>query len=805
MKAPGLPVLAAIPALRDALSKQGVAVLHAPPGAGKTTGVPLALLEHDAFQGRLLLLEPRRLAARNAAVRMAETLGEPVGQTIGYRMRGESKVSKATRIEVVTEGILTAMVQSDPDLPGVGMVAFDEFHERSLSADFGLALCWEVRGALREDLKLLVMSATLDTGPISDMLDGAPVVASPGQSHPVDVNWRDRPPDQTMRLEAQVAGLVREALAAHRAGSCLVFLPGAGEIHRVGGLLSSGLPGNVDVLPLYGAMAFKDQQAAIQPAPKGRRNVVLATSIAETSLTLPDVRIVVDAGLARRARHDPARAMSRLVTERVTKAEATQRAGRAGRVAPGVCYRNWTRGEDGGLAPFAPPEIAVGDLTALALDLAIWGDPMGEGLAFLDPPAPGPLARARELLEMLGALENELVTEHGRRLSQLPLHPRIGHMLLTGGAGSADLAALLEDRDPMRDAGVDAGVRLRALRRGGHPWVKRMAGEARRLKRHEAGVAGQTAAQMAARAFPDRIGMRREGEAPRWRLSGGTGAFMRPSDALAGARLIVAVDLDGDRREARVRLAFALSEAELRAVHGHHIGWDTVCFWDSRSRRVIAREQERFGALVLNERQWKDAPQEQVAAALLEGLRDLGLETLNWSTKARKLRARLAIGGVVDVSDSGLLNALEDWLLPFLGARSTGEDLRRLDPREALKAWAGWDTLAQLDRDVPAHYTTPLGRKIEIDYGGGLPEVALRLQEVFGETKHPVVGPDRVPLRMVLLSPAHKPIQVTQDLPGFWDGSYGDVRKDMRGQYPKHPWPEDPRAADPTMRAKPRR
>lgn len=799
-----LPVLAAAPALIDALENQGVAVLHAPPGAGKTTGVPLALLQAGAFEGRLLLLEPRRLAARNAAVRMAESLGESVGQTVGYRMRGEAKTSKATRIEVVTEGILTAMVQSNPELPGVGMVIFDEFHERSLAADLGLALCWEVRGALRDDLKLVVMSATLDTAPISAMLDDAPVVSSPGQSFDVAVIWRDRPADSSLRLEAQVAGLVRDAMAAHKEGSCLVFLPGAGEIQRVTGLLSNGLPGNIDVLPLYGAMPFKDQQAAIQPAPKGRRNVVLATSIAETSLTLPDVRIVVDAGLARRARHDPARAMSRLVTERVTKAEATQRAGRAGRVAPGVCYRNWTRGEEGGLSAFAPPEIAVGDLTALALELAIWGDPMGEGLAFLDPPAAGPMARARDLLGMLGALEDGKVTEHGRALSRLPLHPRIGHMVRTGGPGSGDLAALLEDRDPMRDAGVDAGLRLTALRRGGQPWVKRMAGEARRLKRHEAGEADQSPAQMAARAFPDRIGLRREGDAPRWLLSGGTGAVMRPSDALAGSRLIVAVDLDGDRREARVRLAFPLPEAELREVHGAQIAWKEVCSWDTRSRRVVARAQERFGALVLNERHWADAPAERISAALLEGVRDLGLDVLNWTPKARKLRARLALGGV-DVSDARLMGGLEDWLLPYLGGKSSAEDLRRLDPREALKAWAGWDVMARLDREVPAQYTTPLGRRIEIDYSGGVPEVSLRLQEVFGETRHPVVGPDRVPLRMVLLSPRHKPIQVTQDLPGFWDGSYADVRKDMRGQYPKHPWPEDPRAADPTVRAKPRR
>ncbi|MDG3041863.1 ATP-dependent helicase HrpB [Roseicyclus marinus] len=798
-----LPIDDILTALKVALAREGRLVLQAPPGAGKTTGVPLALM--DLVAGRIVMLEPRRLAARAAAERMAEMLGEPVGGTVGYRIRGESAVSEATRIEVVTEGILTRMVQDRPDLPGVGCVIFDEFHERSLNADLGLALTWEVRQALRPDLALLVMSATLDAGPVAAMLGEAPLLTSEGRAYPVETRHLERPVPKERRLEDAVADLVLEAMAATE-GGCLVFLPGEGEIRRVAARLQAAVPGDVALHMLYGAMRIEDQRAAILPATKGRK-LVLATAIAETSLTIEDVRVVVDAGRARRARFDPGTGMSRLVTEPVSRAEADQRRGRAGRVAPGICYRMWTKGAEGALPAFPPPEIAATDLAGLALELAIWGG--AEGLAFLTPPPEGALAEARALLGELGALDAEgRITSHGRALARLPLHPRLGHMVLTGGPGAARMAALLAARDPLRGQGTDLMLRLRALEDPGGMGADRGAvaqirDEAKRLKRYEAGERLSPGAQ-AALAYPDRIGLRRSGEAPRYVLSGGAGAILPEGDGLAGQRLIVATDLDGDRREARVRQAVALSEAELRALYSDRMAWVDHCHWSKRHRRVEARQQERFGGLVLEDRVWRDAPPEAVIAALIEGVRDLGLSALDWSEKARLLRARVAVAGVADVSDAALLAGLEDWLAPWLTRERSAADLGRLDPTEALRLWLGHQAMAEVDRLAPATWTSPLGRAIPIDYSGEVPEVALRLQEVFGTTIHPVVGPDRVPLKMVLLSPASRPVQVTNDLPGFWDGSYAEVRKEMRARYPRHPWPEDPRAAEATLRAKPR-
>jgi ATP-dependent helicase HrpB len=797
-----LPVSHVLPELAEALASRGMAVLQAPPGAGKTTLVPLDLLARGAVAGRILMLEPRRLAARASAERMAETLGEPVGRTVGYRIRGEAKVSPATRIEVVTEGILTRMIQSDPELPGVGLVIFDEFHERSLNADLGLALCLEVRGALREDLKLLVMSATLDAEPVARLMGDAPVVTSKGRAYPVETRWLPRPPDASLRLEALVAGAVKAALEETE-GGVLVFLPGEGEIRRVEGLLHD-LTG-VAVRPLFGAMDFAAQRAALAPV-QGRK-VVLATSIAETSLTLPDIRVVVDAGRARRARFDPNSGMSRLVTERVTKAEAEQRRGRAGRVAEGVCYRLWTKGEEGGMAPFPPAEIEVADLAGLALELALWG---GTDLPFLTPPPAGPLAEARSLLQGLGALDDKgRITAHGRVLAALPLHPRLGHMLAVAGQEAATLAALLAERDPLRGAGPDLAVRMQALARPGpeadRGIVERVRLEAKRLAAAapKGARSGLSLAEMAALAYPDRIGLRRKGEAPRWVLSGGKGAMMAPGLSLSGARLIVATDLDGDAREATVRQAVAISETELRGLYADRIAWVDVCDWSKREGRVVSRRQERLGALVLDDRHW-DAPVDAVAKAALEGVRLLGLP---WSPAARRLRARarLARGaGWPGVEDAELLASAEDWLLPHLTGVKTEADIRGFDLVPALQGLLGWDRLAEMDRLVPGSFETPLGRKIPIDYDGEGPSIEVRLQEMFGVTQHPVVGASRMPVRVTLLSPARAPVQVTTDLPRFWATSYADVRKDMRGAYPRHPWPEDPTQAEPTLRAKPR-
>ena len=796
-----LPIDDALPALRTAIAARGMAVLQAPPGAGKTTRVPLDLLASGLIRGRIVMLEPRRLAARAAAERMADTLGEPVGRTVGYRIRGEAVAGPQTRIEVVTEGILTRMIQSDASLPGVGCLIFDEFHERSLNADLGLALALEIR-SLRDDLVLVVMSATLDAGPVAALMGDAPVVTSSGRAFAVETRWLGRPVDPALRYEAAVAGLVRQAVA-ETTGGVLVFLPGEPEIRRVQALLT--LP-DCDIRPLFGAMEFAAQRAAL--APSDRRKIVLATSIAETSLTLPDVRVVVDGGRARRARFDASSGMSRLVTERVTRAEAEQRRGRAGRVAAGICYRLWTRGEDGALATHPPAEIEAADLTGLALELALWG---ADDLPFLTPPNPGMLAEAKALLADLGALDAGGITPHGRRLAARPLHPRLAHMLEVAGSGAALLAALLAERDPLRGAPPDLALRLAAVadpRRFeaehsfavSHPVVDRVKAEARRLK---AGPdQGLSLGQMAALAYPDRIGMRRKGDAPRWLLSGGKGAAMAPGTPLAQARLIVATDLDGDPREAQVRQAVAISDADLRAVLADRIGWHDLCAWSRRDGRVIARRQERLGAITLDDRPWPDAPVQALARAALDGLRLLGLP---WTASARRLRARITLARSPDwpeVTDAALLEG--DSLLPHLGTARSEADLRGVDLTDALKTRIGHDRMAHLDRTVPAHFETPLGRKIPIDYDSETPAIEVRLQEMFGVTRHPVVGVARLPLKITLLSPGQKPVQTTSDLPGFWSRSYADVRRDMRGAYPRHPWPEDPTQAEPTLRAKPR-
>ncbi|GAB5448177.1 ATP-dependent helicase HrpB [Gymnodinialimonas sp.] len=794
-----LPIDTILPELLTALRAAGRAVLQARPGAGKTTRVPLALLPE--VKGRILMLEPRRLAARAAAERMAQTLDEDVGATVGYRVRGDSAVGPDTRIEVVTEGILTRMLQDDPELPGVGAVIFDEFHERSLNADLGLALTWEVRGALRDDLWLVVMSATLDAAPVAALLDDAPLVSSEGRAFPVETRWLSKPPHRDVRFETAVADLVVQAME-EVSGGCLVFLPGEGEIRRVERALQGRLPEDTTVRPLFGAMKLADQRAAIRPEVQGRK-LVLATSIAETSLTIEDIRVVVDAGRARRARFDPGSGMTRLVTEPVSRAEAAQRQGRAGRVAEGVCYRMWTKGAEGALPAFPPAEIEAADLTSLALELALWGS--AEGLAFLTPPPEGAMAEARTLLQDLGALEGGTITAHGRRLARLPLHPRLAHMVTRGGPGSARLAALMAERDPLRGQGVDLGLRLRALETGeGDKGVlARVRQDAKRLKRFEGGERQSIGAQ-AALAYPDRIGLRRPGDQPRYVLSGGKGAVLPDGDGLSGARLIVATDLDGNPREARVRLGVEVSEAEIRRLYGDQITWQNLCHWSKRHRRVEARQQERFGALILADRAWREAAPEAMTDAVLEGIRDLGINTLGWSKRARLLRARVAFSGVADVSDASLLSALPAWAAPFLAGVRSADDLARFDPAPALEAWLGWDALQDVARLAPETWTTPMNRRIAIDYSGDVPEVALRLQEVFGVTVHPVIGPERLPLKVTLLSPAQRPVQVTTDLPGFWDGSYADVRKDMRARYPRHPWPEDPRAADPTLRVKPR-
>jgi ATP-dependent helicase HrpB len=798
-----LPIDAVLPELIAALRAHLRVVLQAPPGAGKTTRVPLAMLDAGIVSGTILMLEPRRLAARAAAERMAATLGEDVGQTVGYRVRSASAVSKATRIEVVTEGILTRMMQNAPDLPGVGAVIFDEFHERSLNADLGLALCLEVAGALRDNLMLVAMSATLDAGPVAELMK-APIVTSQGRSFEVTPKWLDRPLGK-QRLEQATADLVLKALS-EEAGSALVFLPGEREIRRVETLLKNQLPQNCIVTPLFGAMDFKAQRAAIAPAPTGHK-VFLATSIAETSLTIDGITIVVDAGRARRARFDPASGMSQLVTEKVTRAEATQRAGRAGRICPGVAYKLWTRGEEGALAAYPPAEIEVGDLTGFALELAQWGAQLGD-LSFVTPPHEGRFAEAQSVLHMLDALDAKgRITAHGRALVKLPLHPRLAHMVARGGPRAATLAALLAERDPMRGGGIDLTLRMDAIagkRMAAdvhQPSLARIRQEAKRLGRGQNASGPDDIGVLAALAYPDRIGLRRKGGAPRFVLSGGKGAVLTETDPMASERLLVATDLDGDPREAKVRQAARLSENDLRTTFGDQVAWVDVCLWSRREGRVLTRKHERFGALVLDDRTWSDAPADLVAVAMLDGVRQLGLKA---SAAVERFLARAALMGTdfPDFSEAHLMETLADWLLPHLnGVRTTG-DWKHFDLLPALRARLDWDQQQALDKAAPAHFITPLGRKIPIDFSGATPAISLRLQEVFGVTRHPtVVGQ---PLQITLLSPGQRPVQVTTDLPGFWASSYADVRKDMRGRYPRHPWPEDPTQADPTLRPKPR-
>ena len=808
MTLPELPITGALPEMLARLRASGVVVLQAPPGAGKTTLVPLALLDGSLARGKIVMLEPRRLAARAAAERMAALLGETVGETVGYRVRGQSRCGPKTRIEVVTEGILTRMIQSDPSLAGIDALIFDEFHERSLHADLGLALAIEARAALREDLKLIVMSATLDAAPVADLLD-APIVTSEGKAYPVRTIRLERPRPRGQRLEEAMAGLVRRALGETE-GGILAFLPGEGEIRRTQALLQQYLPPEVQIQPLFGAMKMKDQQAALAPAAPGRRKLVLATSIAETSLTIPDIRVVVDCGLARRARFDPGSGMSALVTERLSRAEAEQRRGRAGRVAPGWCYRLWTRGEEGAMPLHAPPEILTADLAPLALEMALWGAREAGELALLTPPPEGPLAAARALLRNLGALgEDGAITDHGRKLAAMPLHPRLAHMLANGGPDAPLLAALLSERDPLGGgrgaSGCDLELRRRALEDPQaqpaelRPALQRIRAEARQLGRF-AGRSRPTGWPfLAALAYPDRIGLRRPGDAPRWLLSGGKGARMDPADPLAGARLIVVTDQAGEGGDMRIRQAIALDDATLEAAHGKAFRRERLCAWSKREGRVISIERQCFGALVLQERPWKDAPPDAAARAALAGLREDGLPL---GSAARRFIARVGFArrqhpDLPDLSAQALLDDMEGWLLPHLIGKPpmTLAGIRALDLLPALKARLSWEQSQRLDAAAPEHWQSPAGRRIPVEYESGTPQVSVRLQECFGLAQHPQIGGQ--PLRITLLSPAGRPLQTTTDLPGFWAGSYADVRKEMRGRYPKHRWPEDPLSAAP--------
>jgi ATP-dependent helicase HrpB len=817
---PTLPIREALPGLLHALAQGPNAVLQAPPGAGKTTGVPLALLG-EAWLGpaKLVMLEPRRLAARAAARRMAALLGEPVGETVGYRVRLETRVSTRTRIEVVTDGVFTRMIQDDPSLDGIGAVLFDEFHERRLETDLGLALSLDAQGGLRPDLRLVAMSATLDADPVARLMGGAPIVTSEGRAFPVEVRHLAAPAPG--RLAEAVADAVEQALA--EPGGLLVFLPGGGEIRRTQRLLEARRLGpKIDLLPLYGDLDPAAQDRALSPAPAGRRKIVLATSIAETSLTIDGVCQVVDAGLARQSRYDPRTGMVRLETTRVSQAGATQRAGRAGRTEPGLAWRLWPAAQHKALPPRPEPEIAIADLAPLALELAQWGIADAGALRLLDPPGPAAFATARQLLAELGALDDDhRLTAHGRRMAELGLAPRLAHMVLAAaeagdGVLATAIAAALDERDI---AGRDADLRSRLElieRPAGNDAARRARAIARRLARQLdipwGPIEPARAGGVLAYAYPDRIAKRRP-ELGRFRLSGGQGAYLPEGEPLAGADFLAVADLDGQAPDARIWLAAPLTQGELELALGDRIRSVEEVAFDATTRSVQARRRRRLGALVLGDAPLAKAAPEAVVAALIGGIRQMGLVVLPWSEAAEGLRRRVAFlarldgpdGGWPALDDAALLDGLEDWLGPALSGRRSLAELATLDLVDLLRARLDWNQLQTLEREAPPHVTVPSGSRIPIDYGTEeAPVLAVRLQEMFGLAETPAIAGGRVRLKLHLLSPAHRPIQVTSDLGGFWAGSYKAVRADLRGRYPRHPWPEDPLAAPPTARAKPR-
>jgi len=813
MPAVTLPIDEVMPGILAPLAAGRDVVLQAAPGAGKTTRVPLALLDQGWTAGRrILVLEPRRLAARAAARHMAALLGEQIGETVGYRVRMDSKVGPRTRIELVTDGLFLRRLQQDPELDGVAAVLFDEVHERGLDNDLALTLCLEAKAALRDDLRLVAMSATLEAERFVRLLGGAELVISAGRAFPVETRHLER--SARGRLEDDVAAAVRKALA-EEAGDILVFLPGTAEIRRTAERLG-GIPGGVQVHPLYGDLTREAQDEAIAPSAPGRRKVVLATAIAETSLTIEGVRVVIDAGLARLPRFDPASGMSRLITTRVSQASAEQRRGRAGRVAAGVCYRLWGEAEDRALPLRPEPEILTADLAPLALELAAWGVRDAAALTWADPPPAAALAQARGLLRDLGALDAaDAITPHGRRMAGIGTHPRLAHMIL-GAAGQGHgrlaclIAALLEERDIVRTGrDIDLRGRIDLVRRGRGPadQMRRAAQRWIAMLPRDA-VADEpdpeAAGAVLALAYPDRIAQLRPGSRGRFLMANGRGAVVDETDALAASPWLAIADLDGDAREARVFRAAPLAQADVEALFGQLIVTETVVAWDDREGAVAARRRRRLGAIPLKDDRWSDPPAEAVVAATLDGIRRLGLAVLPWTRSLEQLRARVALvakamgGDWPDFSDAGLLAQLDDWLGPFVSGITRRSQFDRIDLDAALSARLSWDQRQRLDQLAPTHFDLPSGNRAAIDYrADGDPFLSVKLQEMLGQIETPTVAGGRVPLTIELLSPPGRPLQVTRDLTSFWRNGYVQVRAEMRGRYPKHDWPEDPFTAIP--------
>jgi ATP-dependent helicase HrpB len=840
-----LPIETALPDLRRVLAEHRNVVLQAPPGAGKSTGVPLALLnEQWRTDARIVMLEPRRLAARAVATRMAQTLGEPVGRTVGYRTRLETKVSKDTRIEVLTEGILTRWLQRDATLEGVALVIFDEFHERSLNADLGLALCLDAQETVREDLRLLVMSATLDGAAVAKLLGDAPIVTAKGRAFPVTTHYRERLDQRNTRPQyedmAQIVARTITRAIDDEDGDVLAFLPGQGEIRRAQRFLEeTSLPSGARVLPLFGELSIQEQDAAIQPSRSGERKIVLATNIAETSLTIEGVRIVVDSGQERRSRFDPATGMSRLELGSISRASADQRRGRAGRIQAGVCYRLWSEVEHAALPAQTAPEIVGADLAPLALELANWGIGDPSALRWLDPPPSATFAQARDLLRSLDAIAADgRVTEHGRALARMATHPRLAHMIVRGAelglqTTALQIAAVLGERDLLRMQGpdrnvdlrfrvealrgerslpagvsVDSGAKQRALRS-----IELLARQLEHSSAKQAPKLGDLdVGRLLALAYPDRIAQSR-GSGGRYLLSNGRGAQLPAAQSLAQAEFLVVADLDAGDREAMIRLAAPLSRELLETDFAAHIEHRERFEWDSREQSVIAQDERWLGALKLYERRIDKPDPARMLDAMLTGVRTLGLSALPWTKPARALQTRLMFAKRFDeraptpwpdVSDTALLEHLDEWLAPWLTDMSRRDHLARLDLHAILMSLLDWNAQQRLETIAPTHLLVPSGSRIPIDYAEDAPTVAVRLQEVFGMHETPTVAEGRVPLTLQLLSPAHRPVQVTRDLVSFWARGYLDVKKELKGRYPKHYWPDDPLTAQATARAKPR-
>lgn len=812
-EAAALPIRAVLPGLLDALREGSSAVLVAPPGAGKTTAVAPALLSEPWCGGEILLLSPRRLAARAAAERMAELAGERPGGTIGYATRLDSKRSARTRITVLTEGIFLNRIQADPELTGISAVLFDEVHERSLDSDFGLALALDAQAALRPDLRLVAMSATLDGARFAALMGGAPVIESEGRMHAVELVHLGRAAEK--RIEDEMAAAIRRALAEAE-GSLLAFLPGVAEIDRTAERLG-GLPQGVDLHRLHGSLAPGEQRAAIAAPPSGRRKVVLATSIAETSLTLDGVRIVVDSGLARRPRYDRAAGITRLVTERASQAAVAQRAGRAGRQAPGRVYRLWEEGATAALPRFDPPEILEADLSSLVLDCALWGVADPRDLAWLDPPPAAAVEEARKRLRSLGALDADgRPTPHGKAIARLPLPPRLAHMLIEAeargrGEIAAEAAVLLSERG-LGGNDADLELRLRRWRADRGRRAEAARGLARRWlamvrPSREPSAGAHEPGAVVALAFPDRLSRRRDSSGESWLSAGGRGFRLDPASPLARAEWLAVAEVSGTAAGARILSAAEIGRAEVEALFGDRIETGATVEFDAATGGVTASHGRRLGAIRLSGGRDSRADPAAIEAALVEGVRANGLDLLPWSEAARSLRIRAAFArrfdpAIPDLSDEALLARLEEWLPPLLAGRRR---LAEADPAAlagTLEALLGWDAKKKVDRLAPARFETPAGSSHAIDYAGADPTVTVRVQALFGLDEHPAVAGGAVPLVLALTSPAGRPIQTTRNLPGFWRGSWAEVAKEMRGRYPKHPWPDDPARADATLRTK---